>query len=130
MDEPVLDLPYIIIPATPPDWGWDNDHITRYQEFSEKVFTPSADTVANLDQALAEVRWSLDKCDDDAELAFLTGALSAIQFVFDVCEQCTEHNADIIPESMQDLLLYKTEQLMVAMLKIRKDGPSPVLPAL
>jgi len=110
---------YALFPPAPTGWGWEHDLLEgKRKELSHIFDTAPPRAVALQDRALTELRELLVVCEDDTELAFLTGAMAAYEAVHhiidgvlnvsDVCDAAAFHN----------LVLLKMEQVIVVMLRL------------
>lgn len=121
---------YALFPPAPDNWGWEHEWVERTRADLPAIFDGSKPIrTAVQDRAIAEVRDLLSLCEDDTELAFLTGALSALEAIHDIMDAVLHVSAVCDASKLHDLVLLKQEQTMVVMLRLL-DLPDQDLPPL
>lgn len=121
---------YTLFPPAPTGWGWEHELLEAKRKELSLIFTPdNPRAVALQDRALAELRELLAICEDDTELAFLTGAMAAYEAVHHIIDGVLAVSEVCDAVAFHNLVLLKMEQVIVVMLRLL-DMPDMDLPPL
>lgn len=127
---PLAKVTYTLFPPAPSDWGWEHDLLEAKRKELSLIFSPDNVRAVSLqDRALAELRELLAVCEDDTELAFLTGALAAYEAVHHILDGVLAVSQVCDAVALHNLVLLKMEQAIVVMLRLL-DMPDLDMPPL